>query len=71
MQGEVGGEYGFLERGELRAGEGAVGGYAADEGLEECGAEEGAIARSIRVSNWACKVVHSVGTSGCDMLRGT
>jgi hypothetical protein len=44
LQGEVGREDGFLERGELRAGEGAVGGYAADEGLEDCAAEEGAVA---------------------------
>ena len=38
-----------MERGELGAGEGAVGYYAADEGLEDGGAEEGAIAK-VRVS---------------------
>jgi hypothetical protein len=32
-----------LEGGELGARERAEGDYAADEGLEECGAEEGAI----------------------------
>ena len=43
LQCEVGGESGFLEGGELRARERAEGDYAADEGLEEGGAEEGAI----------------------------
>lgn len=44
LEHEVWGKDGFLERGELCAGEGAVGGYPTDEGLEEGGAEEGAIA---------------------------
>jgi hypothetical protein len=37
-------EDGFLERGELGAREGAVRSYAADEGLEDGGADEGAVA---------------------------
>jgi hypothetical protein len=44
LQNEVRWEDGFLERGELGARECAVCGYATDEGLEDGGADEGAIA---------------------------
>lgn len=44
LQHEVRWENGLLKGAELRAGEGAVGYDAADEGLEDGGAEEGAIA---------------------------
>jgi len=44
LQGEVGGEGGLLEGGELRAREDLEGDYAAEEGLEERAAQEGAIA---------------------------
>jgi hypothetical protein len=54
LEHEVRREDGFLERGELRAREGAVRGYPADEGLEEGGAEEGAIAvaKLVGVMRW-------------------
>ena len=41
---EVDGEDGGLQGGELGSGQGAEGDYAADEGLEDLGAEEGAVA---------------------------
>ena len=44
LQREVGGERGFLEGAELGAGQRAEGYYAAEEGLEEGAAEEGAVA---------------------------
>ena len=51
LNGKVDGEDGGLERGDLRAGEGAVGAYAADKGLEDLGAEEGSVAgREMRFS---------------------
>jgi hypothetical protein len=49
LQHEVGWEYVFLQRGKLGAGEGAVGYDAADEGLEDGGAEEGAVAMRMLV----------------------
>lgn len=44
MQAKEDGEGGGLQRGELRAREGGVGYGAGNEGLEEGGAEEGAVA---------------------------
>lgn len=55
---EVGGEGVLLEGGELWAGEDAEGDYAADEGLEEGAAEEGAIA--VTVSRYVLSLVGSV-----------
>jgi hypothetical protein len=44
LQNEVRWKDGFLERGELGAREGTVRGYATDEGLEDGGADESAVA---------------------------
>jgi len=46
LDGEVDGGQGGLEGGELGTGEGAIGYDAVDEGLEDGGAEEGAIAEA-------------------------
>ena len=43
LEGEVDGEEGGLEGGELGPGQGAEGDYAADEGVEDCAAEECAV----------------------------
>ena len=63
LHGEVDGEEGGLEGGELRAREDAVGLDAGDEGLEDLGAEEGAVGEDV-VGGWGGEVGEQGGHFG-------